>query len=202
MNRRQFIGGVSGLSAITAGCLSDWRSGPSTKRRRIAVESSDDVAIEGTTMSVAVTDETITRDSSGKIRVSLQNTGASDSIFLCGFRPPFSTIVNTREDREDLAWYLFHPTNHSFTEDDYHKPHGCWWSLDREVIVAGVGHIIELHPEEEITVELDVVANGKRSECRPTGTYRFERTYNESPENSGQEDVFEWGFSLTITADD
>ena len=200
MKRRTLL--HASLCSLTtlSGCISGEVMGSESRKRYISIESSRDVQIPGTTMSVEVVSEEITRKSAGRIQITLTNEGESETNYICGFRPPFSALVHTGQYDEEIAWYLFHPTKHTFTEQDYHQPNNCWWSIEREVSKFSIAKLIKLGPSDSIAVELDTVANGNREDCMPTGRFQFDHSYNDTGDDwAGRE--FEWGFTLEVTRD-
>lgn len=184
--------GLGSILVLSSGCISVGQMNQNevgTNSRRVTVNSIDDVPREaGVTFSVEVTDDSITPESSARIRSTMTNEG-NEGVHV---QLPFYKGASSWTGEAGVLLYsLEAPDSPSvdytpacFDGDGQTRDDVAWSSegTPRYRLAAGDSHSNELILVDDPTVE----------GCFPSGTYRFES------EHEVRDVQFMWGFSLNI----
>lgn len=200
MNRRRLLA-VLGTSAF-GGCLdrpvTDFAADRTTRTagpsngdalQRISVASTGEIPSKyAVSVTVDVTERTVTTDHTASLRFTLTNDSDSAILVESGRRKAFGAFYSEGDAPKLLLaspdWSL-------------EKVSERCWRPKGDVKPTDVVASYRLPAGESVTLDVevwDLSADGEP--CLQTGTYRFEHEYYLGPDGSSSE--FTWGFDLSV----
>jgi hypothetical protein len=194
MYRRTLLTAL-GSGGLLAGCLERIPRSPSTDRvlRRISVDSTEEVPVEGLSLEVGTTRSRVTREKTARIEITITNE-SNDAYWIEESYGVFNQVAN--EERDPGILLLPSDLNVDKVSDD------CWR--------PEVSRIEELFPDV-VVVRTRLDAGESKTavrkvwdhfenvdECLVPGTYQFRSPYTVAEESDAEGMEFSWGFTLAI----
>jgi hypothetical protein len=188
MRRRAFLSGLGGCAL--AGGLGGCASSANSQSNAVEIKGVDTAPREYPgAFTVSVRKPLITKESTARIRIALENTSNRPRTFVFGHSPPFSGLRS-----EDGQLLLLDRTKQTGGEYEPVAP-GCWVpeANSFDLIEPDVLNDVRLDPGEKVGRTV-LVWGTDSQDCTLRGEYRFDSNEYRLPNGNS----FTWGFSIEI----